>query len=116
MKPAWCFHPLQLVLGLTVWAVWFVLAYGGVSLACVLLEPPVRAGVHSAVNVALLALTGATVVLLAWWTWACATAAGRQDTGQPRRFVALLAAALHGSAALATVFVAVPLWMLPPCR
>jgi hypothetical protein len=49
-------HPLQLVPGLIIWALWFIAIYGGLSVACALAPPnaitllltdgipPVRAG------------------------------------------------------------------------
>lgn len=116
-------HPMQLALGLTLWCVWFVAVYGGVSLACMWQEPVAPAwqpvGALAAINAGLLMLSGLTIALLAWWMWRCAKAAGAPEapgTG-PRasRFIAFTAAALHGSALLAVVFVAIPLWSLPPC-
>lgn len=111
-------HPLQLVLGLTLWFAWFCVAYGGLSVACAVAPPPAERGPWTWVNGSLLLLTLATTALLAWAAWACARAAalpaGAPDRA-PRRFVAATGAALHGTAALSTAFVGLPLAMLPPC-
>uniref|UniRef100_UPI0017EDA1FE hypothetical protein n=1 Tax=Methylibium sp. TaxID=2067992 RepID=UPI0017EDA1FE len=71
-------HPLQLVLGLTLWAVWFCVAYGGLSVACAVAPPPPERGAWTWVNGSLLLLTLATVLLLAWAAWRCTRAAGLQ--------------------------------------
>lgn len=111
-------HPLQLVLGLTLWFAWFCAAYGGLSVACAVAPPPPERGAFTWVNVSLLLLTLATTAVLAWAAWLCARAAGlpagTPDLA-PRRFVAGVGAALHATAALSTAFVGLPLALLPPC-
>lgn len=129
-------HPLQLVLGLTVWFVWFCAVYGGVSVACAVAPPPPGQGALNWVNGALLALTLATTLLLAWAAWTCGRAAhpqtqmartpktARAGGAAPavpathtatRRFIARAGAALHATAAVSTVVVGLPLALLPPC-
>lgn len=143
-------HPLQLALGLTIWALWFVAAYGGVSVACAVGGPALREGPLTVVNLALGLLTVAVAALLLRLAIACARAAragryrhggsarrdrlgpdGRRDATRrrsparpmarpmaaprSRRFVASIGAALHASAALATLFVGLPLLALAPC-
>ncbi|MGE0315105.1 MAG: hypothetical protein AB7P21_26100 [Lautropia sp.] len=107
-------HPLQLVLGLTIWSLWFVVVYAAVSLACASGHPPVR----GALNLVLGALSLSAAALLGAAGWRCRQAACRLGTDPGRRvqrFVAGSAAVLHAVAAFATVFVALPLAAWPPC-
>lgn len=112
MTPRVAAHPLQLVLGLTAWALWFCVVYGGVSLAC---SPQLLAWMPvPAVPLAVLGgLSLLTAAALAWAAFACWRAAPpAPDAGH---FVARVAAALHGIAAGSTLFVALPLLWVPPC-
>lgn len=111
-------HPLQLVLGFTVWSAWFVTAYGGLSLGCSAAPPPPQAGAHTWINGLLAVWTLATAAGLSWCAWACWRARAPQTAPQPQvtgRFIAPTAAALHAAAALATLFVGLPLVAMPPC-
>lgn len=111
-------HPVQLVLGLTLWLAWFCVAYGGLSVACAVAAPAPERGPWTWVNGSLLLFTLATAAVLAWAAWFCLRAAslpaGAPDLA-PRRFVAAVGAALHATAALSTLFVGLPLALLPPC-
>ncbi len=106
-------HPLHLILGLSVWAVWFVVLYGGLSVACKLAPPAPAAGALSWINMLLLPLTLVVVALLAWaarWCWQ-----GHADSDSLKRFMARSAACLYLLSALATLAVALPTLFLPPC-
>ncbi len=37
-------HPIHLAVGLTLWSVWFVAVYSGLSVACAVTPPPPEAG------------------------------------------------------------------------
>jgi hypothetical protein len=110
-------HPMQLVMGLGLWCVWFVAMYAGLSLACVASASSTSAGVG--LNALLLIVTALTIALLGYWMWRCILAARHPPRAhaspQTARFIALVSAVLHGSALLSTLFVALPLWQLPPC-
>ena len=108
-------HPVQLALGFVVWSAWFVAAYGGLSVACGLAPPPEAQGARTWINANLALLTLATVTVLLALAWHCWR--GRQTTapGQAGRFIAMLAAALHAAAAMATLFVGLPIAAIPPC-
>jgi hypothetical protein len=111
-------HPLHLVIGLTIWFLWFSLLYGGVALACVVAPPAPPHTVFNAISAAGLAFTGATVLLFAWAGYAAWRAGGavQEGPGAVRsRFVARLSAALYGVAAVSTVAVGLPLLVVPPC-
>lgn len=115
-------HPLHLVLGLTLWFLWFSLLYGGVAVACVVAPPAPPDTVLNGINLTALAITALTVLLFTWAghaAWRSADAVPpEQGTGQraPRqRFVARLSGALYGVAAVATLLVGLPLLVVPPC-
>lgn len=113
-------HPLQLLAGLSVWALWFVVVYGGLSVACSTASADATAqrGVFSDINLLLAALTLATAFGLAGAALACGRVASRIDSaaeGGVGRFIACCASALYGVAALSTLFVGFPLLLLWPC-
>lgn len=109
-------HPVQLVLGLIVFSVWFVAMYGGMSLACELAPPPLRQGHFTWVNAALGVLTLATTAVLIFWTWLCwHQAPGPKDADRTGRFIARVSAGVHAISALSTLAVGLPVLALPPC-
>jgi hypothetical protein len=109
-------HPVHLALGLTLWAGWFVVVYGGVSLACAWVPPPTPLGPFTWVNATVGALTLIMATLLAWGAWVCwrARHTGHEPVGA-RRFLAAVSAGLYAAAAIATLAVGLPAMRLPPC-
>lgn len=112
-------HPLQIVLGLTIWTIWFLVLYGGVSVSCALGGPASLNGPLTFVNLGFGILTLVVAAMLTRLARVCARAARTRSNAtvqeESRRFVASIAAAAHASAALATLFVGLPLLALPPC-
>jgi hypothetical protein len=111
-------HPLHLVLGLTLWFIWFCVVYGGLSVACAVAPPAPEAGPFNRVNAGLMVLTMLTIAVLAWAARRCRRDAQQFPTGSPpgrKRFVADASAALYGLAAVSTLVVGLPLLLLPPC-
>ena len=110
-------HPAQLVIGLTVWCVWFVAAYGGLSVACELAAPEPNRGAFNAISLTLIVLTVLTVLWLAWGAWTCwqSTTDQVDSTERQTPFIARVSAGLYAVAALAALVVVWPLLMLPPC-
>ncbi|QTF91437.1 hypothetical protein [Halomonas sp. BM-2019] len=106
-------HPAQLVLGLTLWSLWFVAIYAGLSVACAVAPPAPGQGALTGINGGLALLTLPTLALLAWLAWR-GLVAGRESIG-PARFVALVGAGLHLFSAVGVAFVGLPLVALPPC-
>ncbi|WP_290793805.1 hypothetical protein [Halomonas sp.] len=106
-------HPAQLLLGLTIWSLWFVALYGGLSVACELAPPAPRQGALTGINTWLAVLTLATLALLAWLAWR-GLCAGRETVGSAR-FIALVGAGLHLFSAAGVAFVGLPLVVLTPC-
>ncbi|WP_225783960.1 hypothetical protein [Xenophilus sp. Marseille-Q4582] len=115
--------PWQLALGFSVWSLWFVVAYVGLSLGCAMAPPPAGPGAFTALNLGLSLWTVATVGMLLAAAWVCLRAWRAARAPGPhgpagaarRRFMAGLSALLHLAAAGATVFVGLPLVWLPPC-
>lgn len=100
-------HPAHLVLGLTIWSVWFVAIYGGLSVFCSFEESHVPNGGIHPINLGLLALTAITsmcLAVLAVWCW-------RNARGFPGRVSALL----YLASLISTIGVALPTFFLPPC-
>jgi hypothetical protein len=112
-------HPLHLVLGFTVWAVWFTILYGGQSVGCAVDAPDVARGAWTWINGSLLLLTLATAVLLGLASWSTLRAgpetSDEEERASGRRFMGFAAGVLYGMAAFSTLAVGVPLLVLSPC-
>ena len=118
MKKLSADHPWQLFLGPAIWALWFVVVYGGVSVACATVPPAIERGAFTWVNGGLLLLTLATTLLLVLAALYCRRMARQIPSGPAdarRRFVASAAAMLHVISAVSTAFVGIPLLVLSPC-
>lgn len=105
-------HPLHLTVGLGTWALWFVVAYGAVSVLCSV--QPAAARLPGAWALVLGGLCLVTAAALGALAWASARAV-RHAPDAPTRFIARLGAGLDALAAVATLGVGLPLVWLPPC-
>ncbi|MDQ2076841.1 hypothetical protein [Marinimicrobium sp. ABcell2] len=108
-------HPMQLALGLTVWALWFVVWYSALSLGCALAPPESIGASLSWINWLLIALSLPFIAVLLYWarrSWRASVDAGLTATA---RFIAQVAAGAHLVAAGAVVFMILPGLVLPPC-
>lgn len=110
------YHPMQMVLGLIIWAIWFVLVYAGLSLACE--QVGLAAGDSlSWVNLLLMTFTMLTcglLLFLAHRTWRDARRDWRNQSSAGR-FIVRTAVTVDLVAALVTLAVGLPVVMLPPC-
>jgi len=100
-------HPLHLVIGLTIWSVWFIAIYGGLSVFCCAAAESGESGLTNRLNLSLLtaaSLTCAALAGLAAWCW-------RQAQG----FAGRVSAGAYIAAVIATAGVAAPIIYLPPC-
>lgn len=107
-------HPAHLVIGLTVWSAWFVVLYGGLSVACQLAPPAPSSGPFNWINPLLWLSTLVVVGALLW----IAHRLWRTDAEhvQPiRNYVRVVSAFLYLISAFATLALAVPVLFLPPC-
>jgi len=109
-------HPAQLVFGLVIWSGWFVLLYGGLSVACEFAPPPDKRGALTWLNGVMLFCGAILAVLLVWLARRCWNVAPAHDDGDGNgRFVARIAAAVYLIAALAAFALTLPSVVLPPC-
>lgn len=110
------FHPIQIPIGLIIWSLWFATIYGGQAVACKISPPDPAQGVWNWLNGSLGLLTVLTLALLLWLTryfWRLSRPP--QELNERQLFVTKLAAGIHFIAALATLFVGIPLLQIPPC-
>lgn len=107
-------HPMHLAAGPLLWCLWFVVAYGGLSVGCALAPPDPAQGARNALNL-VLGLAGVVFVLtLAAGVRHCLRLADRGAAGR-NRFIGRTAAGLYALSALAALWVGLPLLFLPPC-
>lgn len=112
----WLYHPLQIPLGLIVWGVWFIALYSGLSVGCAVAPPDAAAGPWNWLNAVLGGASLATVGLLLGLSTLCWRASRRVGKNErAKRFIARVGVSVHLVAALATLFIALPIVGLPPC-
>lgn len=108
---------------MVVWVVYFVAVYSLQGLGCVEGWHEVSIGPVNQLTVVMVLLTLVALALIAWngwrgWQgWRAGATATRQASEFPerRRFLGALMLWLAALSLVATVFVAVPIIMLPPC-
>jgi type VI protein secretion system component VasK len=108
-------HPAHTTLGLILWSLWFVVLYGGLSVACELAPPTLERGAVNWLNASLLSLTLATTGVLLCLAQRCWRAAKRFEGSSQERLIAHVGAGAHGFSAGATLIVGLPVTALPPC-
>lgn len=100
-------HPVHLVLGLSIWSIWFIAIYAGLSVFCAHEENTLAPGFANPLSIGLLSATliaSLILGLLARWCW-------RKATGFPAK----ISAGLYAASMLATLAVGAPIAFLPPC-
>lgn len=107
-------HPVHLLLGLTIWSLWFVALYGGLSVTCAVAPPSPGQGALTALNLSLGLLTLVTLGALLRLA-RFSLAAVRREPSRAARFIAAVSGGLHLFAASGVAFVGLPLVVLPPC-
>ncbi|OMG64723.1 hypothetical protein AUR61_010270 [Stutzerimonas balearica] len=110
------YHPVQIPLGLVIWSLWFIGMYGGQAVVCTLAPPAPEQGVWNWLNAGLGLLTLLTLGLLVWLAshfWRLSRPPHQLNERQV--FVTKIAAGIHMIAAIATLFVGIPLLQMPPC-
>jgi len=108
------------VLPMAVWALHFVAIYSLSGLACGQGWLRTQHGGLETVSLLQMAVTLAAWSWLSWWgwrSWRCGRVLQAGDGGDDGRgrFLARLSLSLSAIAALAVLFTALPLPMLPPC-
>ncbi|HLV77364.1 MAG TPA: hypothetical protein VKY53_05510 [Marinobacter sp.] len=100
--------------GLVVWAVWFVVLYGGLSLTCELFPPEPGAGPRNWFNY----LAAAGSVLLGACLFYLARRSARaqaQSSGENQSFVRGVSVLVFRMSGVAAIALALPVLVLPPC-
>lgn len=106
-------HPWHLVAGLVIWSAWFVILYGGLSVACEVSPPPPASGVLNWVSLSLLLLTLTTAGYLLLCTvlcWRYAHKALKQA-----RFFLRTGGAVYLTAGLGTLAIGLQAVVTTPC-
>lgn len=111
LSPHHCAH---LILGLIIWSIWFVVLYGGLSVACQLAPPEPAENAGNWLNSLLGLSTLAVVAALLWAAWHL-WRRHADHSEAVRRHICLTSAALYLISAFATLALAVPMLFLPPC-
>lgn len=111
--------PLHLVLGLVIWSLWFVLLYGGLSLACEF-APPLAGeeGAWTWLNVLMSVLALLVTGALLYASYRCSRAGFESAAGiadSTRAFIRKLSLSVYLVSAAGALALAVPGLILPPC-
>lgn len=61
-------HPIQMIFGLVIWSIWFVLMYSFLSIGC---SAALFSGMQSGINIILFACTWVTLIILVYLTYHC---------------------------------------------
>ncbi|WP_422102290.1 hypothetical protein [Vreelandella sp.] len=106
-------HPIHLAVGLTLWSLWFVGVYSGLSVACAVAPPAPEDGAMTLLNAGLgmvsLIFT-AGLLLLAWGSFQVA----KQHRGR-QHFHAVVSGWLYLFSAFGVAFAGLPIIAVPPC-
>ncbi|MDX1536176.1 hypothetical protein [Arsukibacterium sp.] len=112
-------HPAQLVIGLTIWSIWFVAMYAGLSVVCQLAPPASEPGALNWLNVSLFLLTLlvlAVLLALAWRTGrACLQQHKANNAGGVKHFTGYVSTVLYLASAIATLAGGLPVLVFAPC-
>lgn len=109
----------HLVGGLMVWAVWFVVLYSGLSVACEFAPPAPEAGAHTWVNYLMAGgglLVSACLLYGAFHCFRAHSAGESRSVDSPQRFVRLVAGGAYLASAAGVVALTLPVLLLPPCQ
>ena len=109
------YNPIHIITGLSIWAVWFIALYGGQGVGCSVAPPLLEDGPWTWLNLALAALSLLTTILLLALTRLFQRASQHPGCSDRERFVASVSAGGNLIAAIAVVFIALPIMALPPC-
>lgn len=109
-------HPLLLVAGLVMWAIWFVLMYSILSIACNV-APPATYYSLNWLNGFLLAITLITTAKLLYFAYYVSTKKPLANVAPSptKRFINWIAVAVFIVAAVATSAIGIMTLFFPPC-
>lgn len=125
-------HPAQLVIGFTIWSIWFIAMYAGLSVACQINPPEPQQGPFTWLNGGLFVLTLLVSALLLYLAWRsgryCASVHRKDKAGanpdnakasrsatSAGRFIGYVSTVLYLIAAAATLAGGLPVLVYSPC-
>lgn len=112
-------HPAQLVMGFTIWSLWFIAIYAGLSVACQLAPPAVQQGAMTWLNAGLFVFTLLVMALLVSLAWRsaryCLSAQRERKVGGVTPFIGYVSTVLYLLAAIATLAGGLPVLVFTPC-
>ncbi|MDX1677012.1 hypothetical protein [Arsukibacterium sp.] len=113
-------HPAQLVIGLTIWSIWFVAMYAGLSVACQLAAPAEQQGPVNWLSAGLFLFTLLVLALLLALAWrtgrACLQRRKSADNAAGvNYFTGYVSSVLYLAAAVATLAGGLPVLVFAPC-
>ncbi|WP_150302773.1 hypothetical protein [Pseudomonas saliphila] len=110
-------HPIQIVMGLIIWSVWFVVLYGLQGIGCNVAPPAAELGPWTWINALLLGLGVCVTLLLLFAAYRCWKAGQDQrvEEDSHRRFIARISGGIYLFSAIAAAAVTVPVVIYPPC-
>ena len=117
MKPS-PYHPASLVTGLIIWALWFVLLYGGLSVGCAFVPPTAEAGAWTWINASvagLACLVSGYLLICAYACWQASAPSPSSDVDPLKTFISKTSAAVYLVSAFASLVLGLPGLLLPPC-
>jgi hypothetical protein len=101
--------------GIAIWCSWFIVLYGGQSVVCAQFPPDPTSGAWNWLSMSLAAFALLSAAFLGWLARISVRAAKDEGADAGQRFVAFVAAGVHVVSALAILFIATPILILPPC-
>ncbi|MEP1213946.1 MAG: hypothetical protein ABJM11_07465 [Marinobacter sp.] len=111
-------HPVHLFLGLAIWAAWFVVLYGGLSVGCTIAPPDSEEQAGTWINGAIVVVASLVGGYLLWCAYRCAQASSQAKLQRDNRlgvFISKTAAAVYLVSSIASLALGVPGVLLPPC-
>ncbi|WP_213478652.1 hypothetical protein [Marinobacter lipolyticus] len=110
--------PVHLVLGPVIWSAWFVLLYGGLSVACEFAPPDPEQGAGTPINVVMIASAVLLAVGLVYLSYRCTHGGSAPLTGThdpARSFIRGMSSSMYVVSAAGIIALTIPSLVLPPC-
>lgn len=110
-------HPIQIVMGLIIWSVWFVVLYGLQGIGCNVAPPAAELGPWTWINALLLGLGACVTLLLLFAAYRCWKAGQDQSVAADshRTFIARISGGIYLFSAIAAAAITLPVVIYPPC-
>ncbi|OCH98274.1 hypothetical protein A8135_12000 [Legionella jamestowniensis] len=108
-------HPIQMIFGLVIWSIWFILMYSFLSIGCsvALFSRVTRSGI----NISLFACTWVTLIILVYLAYHCwkTRKSLAEQCSNVTAFVLWVGLGGYVTAILATFSIGMMVLFFPPC-